>query len=107
MIIIESNQPTLAVNISALPLELRTQIAPWINWIIILGNISICINSEYEDGDDGGDGNVDHDLATSICVRYSRDLFVDCIKLSGRVQCAEDIFSNNRSKGRLLASVLR
>ena len=103
MIIIESNQPTLAVNISALPLELRTQIAPW---IIILGNISNCINSEYEDGDDGNDDNVDHDLATSICVRYSRDLFVDCIKLSGRVQCAEDIFSNNRSKGRLLASVL-
>ena len=68
-----------------------------------IGNVGNCLKSEYEDADDD---NVDHDLATSICVRYSRDLFVDCIKLSGGVQCAEDIFSNNRSKGRLLASVL-
>ena len=86
MIIVESNlQPTLAVNISALPLELRTQIAAW-----IINDVdgSNRINSEYEDGDDGNYDTVDHHLATSICVRYSRDLFVDCIKLSGRVQCA-------------------
>ena len=66
-----------------------------------IGDGSNCIN-----GDDGNDDDADHHLATSICVRYSRDLFVDCIKLSGRVQCAEDIFSNYRLKGRLLASVL-
>ena len=70
------------------------------------GDGSNRINSEYEDGDGGNDDDVDHHLATSICVRYSRDLFVDCIKLSGGVQCAEDIVSKNGSKGRLLATVL-